>query len=131
MASAPPAAAAVVADREGAIHAPDRFLTTAYVSWFCTTYASSTYPIPPGVCLTSPETPSLPLPPIPVGHSTDVLRPTLSAQPLLTIERKEVKWKVVPLPSDRCTIVTGRFGSFTDGLLAARRGSFHLVICPM
>src|SRR6516165_1346545 len=88
--SAPPAAAAVVAESEGATHWPSRFFTRAYVSWFCTTYASSTYPMAPGVCLTTPATPSLPRPPMPVGHSTEVFRPTLSAQPLLTAERNVV-----------------------------------------
>jgi hypothetical protein len=37
---------------------------------------SSTYPIDPGTCCTSPDTPSLPLPPTPVGQFTAVATPT-------------------------------------------------------
>ena len=84
--------------------------------------------MPPGICLTRPETPSLPLPPMPAGHSTEVLRPTLSRQAWLTSERKVVKMNVVPLPSDRWTTVIGISGSAVAGLLAAIRRSFHFVI---
>jgi len=38
----PPAAATVVPLSEGAIQCPAGFWTSAYVRWFCITYASST-----------------------------------------------------------------------------------------
>ena len=39
----------------------------------------------PGNCLTWPATPSLPLPPRPAGHFTEVPLPTVSAQTGLTL----------------------------------------------
>ena len=67
---------------DGAIKLPDAFFTTAIGRSFCFAYASSTYPIVPGVCFTCPATPSLPLAPTPTaaGHFTAVPLPTLSAQ---------------------------------------------------
>ncbi len=57
--------------------------------------------MPPGVCCTAPATPSVPLPPIPTGHCTEVPAPTFDFQSAFTFDRNVVKWNVVPLPSDR------------------------------
>src|SRR5579863_616491 len=84
----------------------------------------------PGVCLTVPETPSLPLPPIPVGQLTADPLPTLVFQSVLTFARYVVKILVVPLPSERCAIRIAVEGNFTPLLAAAILGSFHLVIVP-
>ncbi len=48
---------------------------------------SSTYPKAPGVCLTSPATPSLPLPPTPTGQLTEVATPTFFLKSGETLER--------------------------------------------
>src|SRR5262249_62109779 len=84
----------------------------------------------PGVFFTCPATPSLPLPPSPTGHLTDVPRPTFSSHSLLTLQRKSTQMYVVPLPSERCTITMGVFGRLTPGLADLMRSSSQLVILP-
>src|SRR5437764_10697850 len=83
-----------------------------------------------GVCLISPATPSLPLPPRPTGQLTEVPRPTLVSHSLLILHRKSTQMNVVPLPSERCTTTMPVFGRATFGLALASSGSFHLVIVP-
>ena len=82
-------------------------------------------------------TPSLPLAPRPVGHST-VLPADLVASPLptvvtqsgLALVRYVVKMLVVPEPSDRCTTLISDAGRVTPALAAAIAASFHFVILP-
>ncbi len=52
-----------------------------------TTYASSTYPMEPSVCVTAWATAVLPLPPIPVGHLSDLPTPTVVFQSGETLAR--------------------------------------------
>src|SRR5882757_11259833 len=77
-----------------------------------------------------PATPSLPLAPTPVGHSTAVPEPALVFHSAFDFDRKSVKLKVVPEPSERRTTVMASVGSFRLGLSLAIAGSFHLVILP-
>src|SRR5512140_2406084 len=84
----------------------------------------------PGVCLTKAATPSLPLPPIPVGHCTASFAPTLADHAAFLAVRYEVKRKLVPEPSERCTTVIGRLGRATPAFSAAIFGSLHLLIVP-
>src|SRR5439155_744943 len=96
-----PSAAAEIEAIVGSTYRPAALRMFAYCSLFCFTYASSVYPIAYGVCLTWPETPSLPFAPTPVGHFTSLPLPTVFDHSGLTAARKSVKTYVVPLPSDR------------------------------
>src|SRR5678815_103524 len=84
----------------------------------------------PGVDLTEPVTPSLPLPPRPTGHLTLLPAPTLVFHSGETLARKSVNTAVVPEPSERWTTVIAWSGSFEPGLAAAILGSFQRVILP-
>src|SRR5262245_48872071 len=88
------------------------------------------YPSDPGVWDTSPETPSLPLPPTPTGQATELETPTLDLNSGEIFARKSTKMNVVPDPSERWTNVMSIEGRFTPGLSAARAGSFHFVTLP-
>src|SRR5450759_2088033 len=95
------------------------------------------YPTPPSVWLMPCVTPSLPLAPRPVGHSTvlpaDLVGsppPTVVTQSGLALVRYVVKMLVVPEPSDRCTTLISVAGRVTPALAAAIDGSFHFVILP-
>src|SRR5579871_2422371 len=83
-----------------------------------------------GVCFTIPDTPSLPLPPRPLGQRTEVPEPTFRFHSGLTLDRKSVHTKVVPLPSERCTTVISASGSLTFGLSFLMAASFHFEIAP-
>ena len=63
--------------------------------------------IPPGVCLTKPATPSLPLPPKPAGQLTAVALPTLVAQSGLTLVKKSVKMNPHMAITDRLETIGG------------------------
>src|SRR4030095_453914 len=91
---------------------------------------SSTYPSAPGVCWTSPATPSLPAPPRPTGQLTELALPTLVFHSGETFFRKSVQMYVVPLPSERWTIVIGKLGSVAPELILAIAASFQRVILP-
>src|SRR5262252_172717 len=82
-----PVIAAVTDAADGSTYLPALFCTIAMGSWFCFAYANSTYPIAPGVCLITPATPSLPLPPTPTGQLTAVPAPARSFHLLLTDDR--------------------------------------------
>ena len=84
---ATPAAAAEVASRVGATKCPSLFRSDATFILFCLAYASSTYPMAPGVCFTTPATPSFPFPPIPTGQLTDGPRPTFARHSVFTVVR--------------------------------------------
>src|SRR5260370_221742 len=84
----------------------------------------------PFVWVTLFETPSLPLAPMPAGHSTAVLAPTLDFHSGLTLDRYVVKMNVVPDPSERCTTTIAFEGSLAFGLSFLIAGSSHLVILP-
>ena len=58
-----------------------------------------------------PVTPSLPLPPMPVGQLTEGPVPIFCFQSGLTAERYVVKMLVVPLPSERCETMTATEGA--------------------
>jgi len=68
---------------------PALFWTTPkeILSIFCKAYAYSRYPIEPGIEAISEATPSLPLPPTPCGHSSEVLSPTVAFHSELIFER--------------------------------------------
>src|SRR5216684_4039347 len=83
-----------------------------------------------GFCFTSPDTPSLPLLPNPTGQLGDAPAPTLLFQSGLTLERKSVQTKLVPLPSERCTTVISLSGRFTPGLSFFSAASFHFLMVP-
>ena len=82
----------------------------------------------PGVCLTPPATPSLPVAPIPVGQLTSLPTPGPLFQAALTAPRYVVKAFVVPEPSERWTTTMSVPGSVAPLLSAAICGSFHFVI---
>ncbi|OLC37242.1 MAG: hypothetical protein AUH81_06620 [Candidatus Rokubacteria bacterium 13_1_40CM_4_69_5] len=82
-----PASAAVTDSSDGVMNLPDEFRTWPKDILLLVAYASSTYPIPPGVWFTVAATPSLPLPPSPTGQLTDVPFPTLLRHSGLTFER--------------------------------------------
>src|SRR5258708_620827 len=84
----------------------------------------------PGVFLTSPATPPLPLAVIPVGQVTVVPSPTWLLKSGLIVLRCLAKTKVVPLPSERPQTVIAVSGSFTHSFVFAIAGSFHFVILP-
>ena len=78
--AAAPAAAAVTDAIDGATNSPPALASIAVASLFCVAYASSAYPMAPGVCFTCPATPSLPFAPSPAGHCTSFPFPGLAAQ---------------------------------------------------
>src|SRR6266403_4244529 len=84
----------------------------------------------PGVCLTSPATPLLPLAVTAVGQVTIVPSPTWVLKSGLIVLRCLAKTKVVPLPSERPQTVIAVAGSFTPSFVFAIAGSFHFVILP-
>src|SRR5260370_37231425 len=84
----------------------------------------------PGVLLTSPRTPPLPVAVIPVGQVTVVPSPTWLLKSGLILLRCLAKTKVVPLPSERPQTVIVVSGSFTPSFVFAIAGSFHFVILP-
>src|SRR5258708_23597791 len=86
--------------------------------------------MPPGVCLTSPATPLLPLAVTPVGQLTVVPSPTWLLKSGLIVLRCSAKTKVVPLPSERPQTAIAVAGSFTPAFVFAIAGSFHFVILP-
>src|SRR5258708_5161917 len=83
-----------------------------------------------GFCLTNPDTPSLPLLPNPTGQLGEAPAPTLLFHAGLTLERKSVQTKLVPLPSDRCATVISLSGRFTPGLSFFNAASFHFLMVP-
>src|SRR5579875_375931 len=130
MCAAACAAPAEVPRTLGAAHRPAAFCSVAIGILFSIEEAISKYPIPPGVCLTWPETPSLPFAPTPVGQSTAAAAPTLLFHSGLIAERYDVKINEVPLPSERCTTAIGRLGIFMPGFRRMTAGSDHEVIWP-
>src|ERR1700722_16528019 len=89
----------------------------------------------PSVWLITPETPSLPLPPLPTGHAMSL--PTLLSEPPrvcaqggLSLVRKSDHTAVVPEPSERWATAIGWSGRFAPEFSATSAGSFHLVILP-
>src|SRR5262245_52270084 len=97
------APAAVVDSSEARTNCPAEFFTDPYVSLFWSAYTSSTYPIAPGVCLTSAVTPSLFCPPMPTGHGGRFETPTFLANSGDTLDRKSHQMYEVPEPSARRT----------------------------
>src|SRR4051794_40618660 len=83
-----------------------------------------------GDCLTRPATPSLPLPPTPVGQFTAVATPTRLLHSGETLARKSAQMYEVPDPSERCTTVMSSAGSVTPAFSVAMAGSFHFVTLP-
>src|SRR5437762_2160404 len=83
-----------------------------------------------GVCLTRPATPSLPLPPTPVGQFTAVATPTFLPHSGEDLARKSHQMYEVPEPSERCTTVMSAAGRLTPGFSLAMAGSFHFVTLP-
>src|SRR5665213_3368343 len=84
----------------------------------------------PSVCPTAPDTPSLPLPPMPLGHATVLPRlcvapPRAVTQLGLSLVRKSVKMSVVPEPSERWTVAMGSLGNVTVGFSLLMAGSSH------
>src|SRR5213593_817302 len=61
------------------------------------------YPIAPSVCVMLAATPSLPSPPVPVGHETALSAPTADFHVELSADSHEVNTNVVPDSSERCT----------------------------
>ena len=86
--------------------------------------------MPPGVRLSVPATPELPLPPAPTGKTTSVLAPTFSFHSGETFDRYEVNANVSPDASDRKIAPMPRAGSSLPGFSAAMRGSDQFVILP-
>src|SRR5262245_44301103 len=84
----------------------------------------------PGVVLSWPATPSLPLAPRPVGNFTLLPAPTLSFQVGLIDDRYCVNTAVVPLPSERYATEIGSFGNFASGFSFLILGSFQVLTSP-
>src|SRR5262249_27273513 len=80
-------AAAWNASALGATVLPSLFTMYSVFFLSCLANAFATYPMEPLVLLTLLATPSLPLVPMPTGHSTAVLAPTLDFQSALTFDR--------------------------------------------
>src|SRR6185295_14235385 len=77
-----------------------------------------------------PVTPSLPFAPSPDGQLTLVPLPGPLFHSGLTVLNQSTKILVVPLPSERCTLVIAFAGSFTSGFSLAIAGSSHCLIFP-
>src|SRR5271169_1592133 len=97
----------------------------AYGRLFFTAYASSTYPIAPSDCFTSPATPSVPFPPNPAGQLTEVPFPTFCPQSLLPLVRYSLTMFVAPAPSDRWPTRIGALGRLQPALMSVIFTSFH------
>src|SRR3954452_23205131 len=80
-------AASVTPSDEPWTNFPAAFFTAALARPDTTAYWRSPYPTAPSVCLTLPDTPSLPGAPLPTGQLTDLPAPTAVCHSALTLSR--------------------------------------------